>query len=133
MLKSLQSGQYRLIVLNYANLDMVGHTGKLEAAIQAAEVVDECLGRVVAAGREVGARILVTADHGNAEEMIDRTNGGPHTAHTSANPVPLVLIDPERPRVSLKEGLLADVAPTILGLLGVPVPEEMTGRCLFQS
>ncbi|MBI5585641.1 MAG: 2,3-bisphosphoglycerate-independent phosphoglycerate mutase [Deltaproteobacteria bacterium] len=133
MLKHLQSGQYCLIVLNYANLDMVGHTGKLEAAVQAAEVVDECLGRVLAAGLEAGARFLVTADHGNAEEMIDRANGGPHTAHTSTNPVPLILIDHERSGLHLREGILADVAPTILEMLGVPIPEEMTGHCLFEK
>ena len=133
MLRRVQSGLYQLIVMNYANLDMVGHTGKLEAAVQAGEVVDECLGRVVEAGRQAGARLLVTADHGNAEEMVDRTLGGPHTAHTSANPVPLILIDPERLKVKLNEGILADVAPTILALLGVPLPEEMTGRCLFET
>jgi 2,3-bisphosphoglycerate-independent phosphoglycerate mutase len=131
MLKRLRAGPYSLIVLNYANLDMVGHTGKLEAAVQAAEVVDDCLGRVLAAGREAGARFLVTADHGNAEEMIDRAHGGPHTAHTATNPVPLILVDPERKGVRLREGILADVAPTILEMLEVPLPEEMTGRCLF--
>jgi 2,3-bisphosphoglycerate-independent phosphoglycerate mutase len=88
---------------------------------------------VVQTGLEAGARFLVTADHGNAEEMIDRTHGGPHTAHTSTNPVPLILVDTERRGVRLREGILADVAPTILALLEVPVPEEMTGRCLFEK
>jgi 2,3-bisphosphoglycerate-independent phosphoglycerate mutase len=133
MLKRLATNQYKLIVLNYANLDMVGHTGKLAAAVEAAEVVDECLGRVVRAGLKEGARFLVTADHGNAEEMIDRAHGGPHTAHTSTNPVPLILVDPERSDVRLREGVLADVAPAIQALLEVPLPEEMTGRCLIEN
>jgi 2,3-bisphosphoglycerate-independent phosphoglycerate mutase len=132
MLRRLQSGKYLFTVLNFANLDMVGHTGVLAAAIQAGEVVDECLGRVVEDALEAGGRLIVTADHGNAEEMIDREHGGPHTAHTASNPVPLILVDPERSRLTLREGILADVAPTILELLGVPLPQEMTGRCLFK-
>jgi 2,3-bisphosphoglycerate-independent phosphoglycerate mutase len=120
------------MVLNYANLDMVGHTGNLDAAIRACEVVDSCLSQVISAVFDQGGTVLLTADHGNAEEMIDLKHGGPHTAHTSANPVPVLLIDPERPKVRLKDGILADVAPTLLTLLNIPIPEEMTGACLME-
>ena len=121
------------MVLNYANLDMVGHTGKLEAAVKACEVVDSCLGQVVSAAVDQGGIVLITGDHGNAEEMIDRRHGGPHTAHTSTNPVPVLLVDPERPKARLKDGILADVAPTVLTLLNIPIPEEMTGTCLIDE
>jgi 2,3-bisphosphoglycerate-independent phosphoglycerate mutase len=131
IIKRIRSRLYGFMVLNYANLDMVGHTGKLEAAIQACEVVDTCLGQVISAVADQGGMVLLTGDHGNAEEMIDLKNGGPHTAHTSANPVPVLLIDPERPQVRLKDGILADVAPTILTILNIPIPEEMTGSCLI--
>ncbi|MEW6187224.1 MAG: 2,3-bisphosphoglycerate-independent phosphoglycerate mutase [Thermodesulfobacteriota bacterium] len=127
----IRSRKYGLIVLNFANLDMVGHTGKLPAAIEACEVVDACLGDVLSTVSEEKGTALVTADHGNAEEMIDRIHGGPHTAHTSANPVPVVLVDGGRPGVRLNNGILADVAPTILTLMDLPIPEEMTGRCLM--
>jgi len=132
VISRIKSNRYGFMVLNYANLDMVGHTGKLEAAIKACEVVDTCLGQVISAVSDQGGMVLLTADHGNAEEMIDRKHGGPHTAHTSANPVPVLLIDPERPQVRLKDGILADVAPTILTLLNIPIPEEMTGTCLAE-
>jgi len=129
----IRSRNYGFIVLNYANLDMVGHTGILKAAIEACEVVDACLGKVIDAVTEQGGALLVTADHGNAEEMIDRLHGGPHTAHTSSNPVPVVLIDPRRPGAKLHDGILADVAPTILTIMNLPIPPEMTGRCLFEE
>jgi 2,3-bisphosphoglycerate-independent phosphoglycerate mutase len=132
IIKRIKSKLYGFMVLNYANLDMVGHTGKLEAAIKACEVVDTCLGQVISAVSDQGGMVLLTGDHGNAEEMIDLKNGGPHTAHTSANPVPVLLIDPERPKVRLKDGILADVAPTILTILNIPIPEEMTGTCLAE-
>jgi 2,3-bisphosphoglycerate-independent phosphoglycerate mutase len=128
----IRTGRYGFMVLNYANLDMVGHTGKLPAAIEACEVVDTCLKEVISAVSEQGGTLLITADHGNAEEMIDRIHGGPHTAHTSSNPVPIVLVDGERPGVDLRNGILADVAPTILTLMGIPIPQEMTGRCLLK-
>src|SRR4030042_4685313 len=132
VINRIRSDRYGFIVLNFANLDMVGHTGKLEAALRACEVVDSCLEQVISEGADHGGIFLITGDHGNAEEMIDRKNGEPHTAHTSANPVPVLLINPERPQVRLKNGILADVAPTILALLNIPIPGEMTGTCLIE-
>jgi 2,3-bisphosphoglycerate-independent phosphoglycerate mutase len=129
VVRRIESGAYQLIILNYANPDMVGHTGVLKAAIAAVETVDSCLGRVVDAMLKVNGRLLITADHGNCEQMSDG-QGGVHTAHTS-NPVPLVFVDPERKQVQLREGILADLAPTILQLLEIPVPEAMTGRSLL--
>jgi 2,3-bisphosphoglycerate-independent phosphoglycerate mutase len=131
IIKRIRSKRYGFMVLNYANLDMVGHTGKLEAAIRACEVVDSCLGQVVSEVSSQEGIVLLTADHGNAEEMIDLKHGGPHTAHTSSNPVPVLLIDSKRPKVQLHDGILADVAPTILTLLDIPIPVEMTGSCLM--
>ncbi len=120
-----------LIVLNFANLDMVGHTGVMEAAVKAVEAVDACLGKVVQGVREAGGCLLVIADHGNAEQMIDYDTGKPHTAHTS-NPVPAVLIcDELKDQVKLRSGILADVAPTILELLGIEKPETMLGESLI--
>jgi 2,3-bisphosphoglycerate-independent phosphoglycerate mutase len=121
------SGDYDLIVLNYANPDMVGHTGVLPAAVEAMQTVDAAVGRVVEALRDAGGIALITADHGNCEEMSSG-NGQPHTAHTS-NPVRLVFCEPGGTR-PIQSGILADLAPTILTLLGLEVPEEMTGRNL---
>jgi 2,3-bisphosphoglycerate-independent phosphoglycerate mutase len=132
VINRIKTNRYGFIVLNYANLDMVGHTGKLEAAIRACEVVDSCLTQVISTVSDQGGIVLLTADHGNAEEMIDLKHGGPHTAHTSSNPVPVLLLDPERTKVRLKDGILADVAPTILTLLNIPIPEDMTGACLLE-
>jgi 2,3-bisphosphoglycerate-independent phosphoglycerate mutase len=126
---AIGSGKYDLIVLNYANPDMVGHTGKLEAAIKAVETVDEGLGRIVEAIRKAGGALLFTADHGNCELMRDPETGGPHTAHTT-NPVPVVLVDGGD--VSLVEGRLADLAPTLLELMDLPQPAEMTGTSLIR-
>jgi 2,3-bisphosphoglycerate-independent phosphoglycerate mutase len=124
---AIDSGKYDLIVLNFANPDMVGHTGSLPAAIKAVETVDAGLGRIVdAIGRQHGA-LLVTADHGNCELMKDPVTGGPHTAHTT-NPVPVLLVGTDAK--SLHDGRLADIAPTLLHLLGLPQPAEMTGRTL---
>jgi 2,3-bisphosphoglycerate-independent phosphoglycerate mutase len=123
--------QYDFVVLNYANADMVGHTGKLEATIQALEVVDRCIGRIVERVCELGGCVLITADHGNAERMID-DDGGPFTAHT-LNPVHLILVDDTRRGVRLRDGIFADVAPTILGMFGLPVAPEMTGRSLIEA
>ncbi|WP_333828162.1 2,3-bisphosphoglycerate-independent phosphoglycerate mutase [Pararhodobacter sp.] len=121
---------YDLIVVNYANPDMVGHTGDLAAAIAAVESVDAGLGRVMAALKAAGGAMLLTADHGNCEQMTDPVTGGPHTAHTT-NPVPVALIGgPEGAR--LTDGRLADVAPTLLALLGLEQPPEMTGRNLIE-
>ena len=124
---------YDLIVVNYANPDMVGHTGSLEAAIKACEAVDQALGRALEALREKGGAMLVTADHGNCETMIDPVTGGPHTAHTT-NRVPLVLVQegPEALDCVLADGRLGDVAPTVLHLMGLDQPAEMTGRSLLR-
>jgi 2,3-bisphosphoglycerate-independent phosphoglycerate mutase len=120
---------YDLIVVNYANPDMVGHTGDLAAAIKACEAVDQGLGRALEALEQAGGAMIVTADHGNCELMVDPATGGPHTAHTT-NPVPVILVGgPEGAR--LRDGRLADLAPTLLGLMGIEPPPEMTGRSLL--
>lgn len=131
VVKRIVAGGYDLIVLNFANPDMVGHTGVMPAAITAMEIVDSCLGRVVDAVLQAGGRLLVTADHGNCEKMLD-ASGQPHTAHTD-DLVPLLLIDPDRRNVKLRSGILADLAPTILDLMGLDQPEEMTGKSLIRS
>jgi 2,3-bisphosphoglycerate-independent phosphoglycerate mutase len=129
LLDQLASGRHRIVIGNFANPDMVGHTGVLPAAIRAVEVVDECLGRVVEDVRGRGGAVVITADHGNCEQMRDAATGQPHTAHT-LNPVPFFLIQ-EGARGPLREGAaLEDVAPTLLGLLGLAKPPEMTGRDL---
>jgi 2,3-bisphosphoglycerate-independent phosphoglycerate mutase len=120
---------FDLIVVNFANPDMVGHTGDLAAAIRACEAVDRGLGRIVAALEAAGGAMLLTADHGNCETMVDPVTGGPHTAHTT-NPVPVAVIGGP-PGARLHDGRLADVAPTLLDLLGLPLPPEMTGRSLI--
>ncbi len=127
----IESGTYDLIILNFANPDMVGHTGILSAAIEAMETVDTCLGRVVDAVLAAGGSLLITADHGNCEQMVDST-GKPFTAHTS-NPVPLILVDPDHRQATLRQGILADIAPTLLGLMGLETPPEMTGKSLLAS
>ncbi len=134
VLERIAADRYDLIVMNYANGDMVGHTGVLAAAIEAMETLDRCLARVVPAILEAGGRALVTADHGNAEQMIDPETGGPYTAHTVSNPVPLILVDPERTGARLREGgALCDVSPTVLELMGLPQPAAMTGRSLIEG
>jgi 2,3-bisphosphoglycerate-independent phosphoglycerate mutase len=127
--EAICSGKYDLIVLNYANADMVGHTGSLPAAIKAVQAVDAGLGRLAEAVQAVGGAMLVTADHGNAEMMRDPETGGPHTAHTT-NPVPLFLVGGGK--AALADGRLADVAPTLLALMGLPQPAEMTGASLLR-
>jgi 2,3-bisphosphoglycerate-independent phosphoglycerate mutase len=126
---AIEVGAFDLVVLNFANADMVGHTGDLAAAIKAVEAVDAGLARIVDAIRAAGGALLVTADHGNAEQMRDAATGAPHTAHTT-NPVPVVLVGGP-PGVALRNGRLADVAPTLLALLGLPQPPQMTGRSLL--
>jgi 2,3-bisphosphoglycerate-independent phosphoglycerate mutase len=117
-------------IINFANADMVGHTGSIEAAVKAVETVDACLGRVVEAVHASGGACIVTADHGNADEMLEE-DGSPDTAH-SLNPVPLVVTSPHPPADGVDgEGILADVAPTVLALLGIEQPEAMTGRSLL--
>jgi 2,3-bisphosphoglycerate-independent phosphoglycerate mutase len=127
---AIDSKKYDLIVLNYANPDMVGHTGSLPAAIKAVETVDAGLGRIAAAVEKQGGALLVTADHGNCELMRDPATGGPHTAHTT-NPVPVLLMGGDV--TSLREGRLADIAPTLLELMGLPQPHEMTGHSLIRA
>ncbi|WP_300056922.1 2,3-bisphosphoglycerate-independent phosphoglycerate mutase [uncultured Roseobacter sp.] len=122
-------GGYDLIVVNYANPDMVGHTGDLDAAIRACEAVDRGLGRALEALEAAGGAMIVTADHGNCDVMIDPETGGPHTAHT-LNPVPVAVIGAAA-GAQLSDGRLADLAPTVLSLMGLAVPPEMTGRCLL--
>ena len=125
---AIDSGKYDLIVLNYANPDMVGHTGILAAAIRAVEAVDAGLGRIAEAIGKQGGALLITADHGNCELMRDPVTGGPHTAHTT-DPVPVLLMGGNAP--ALHDGRLADVAPTLLALMGLPQPPEMTGASLI--
>jgi 2,3-bisphosphoglycerate-independent phosphoglycerate mutase len=131
LVEAIDGGKYDVIVLNYANTDMVGHTGDLEAAIKAVETVDTCLGRLSAAVERAGGTILITADHGNVELMRDADTGHPFTAHTT-NPVPLVLVDPPPGITGLADGRLADIAPTLLAILGLPQPAAMTGRNLLR-
>jgi 2,3-bisphosphoglycerate-independent phosphoglycerate mutase len=127
--RGIEGRQHDFILCNYANGDMVGHTGVLSAAIQAVETVDNCLARVMQSAERAGAVTLITADHGNCEMMIDPETGGPHTAHTS-NPVPFILIGDSATRELRSGGALCDVGPTVLNLLGVDVPSEITGRDL---
>jgi 2,3-bisphosphoglycerate-independent phosphoglycerate mutase len=129
--RRIESGRYSLIVLNFANPDMVGHTGILPAAIQAAEVIDECLNKVVSAVRRIGGAVVLTADHGNLEQMVDYATGQPHTAHT-LNPVPCIIVD-DKQHAMRASGILADIAPTILHLMGIPQPPEMTGESLIKE
>lgn len=128
---AITSGKYDMIVLNFANADMVGHTGSIPAAIKAVETVDTGLGKIANAIEKMGGALLVTADHGNAEMMVDPETGGPHTAHT-LNPVPLILVGAGN-RMVVKKGRLADIAPTVLELMGLPKPAEMTGKSLLQG
>ncbi len=116
-------------MVNYANTDMVGHTGDMAAAVKAVEAVDACMGRLAAAVARAGGALLITADHGNAEQMLDRETGEPHTAHTT-NPVPFILLGAGE--MTLANGRLADVAPTVLALMRLPQPAEMTGSSLIR-
>jgi 2,3-bisphosphoglycerate-independent phosphoglycerate mutase len=126
--RAIENGEFDVIILNYANADMVGHTGILDAAIKAIETLDTCTARVVDAIRSRGGTVIMTADHGNAEQMIDPETGQAFTAHTT-NPVPLILIDDHRGRLR-SGGSLQDIAPTIIGLLGLDKPAQMTGQDL---
>ena len=128
MVEAVKSGKYDALILNYANCDMVGHTGVFQAAVKAVEAVDACIGRVEAAVKEMGGCILLTADHGNADRMVD-DDGTPFTAHTT-NPVPFCVIN--HPCQLREGGRLADIAPTMLKVLGLPQPEEMTGESIIQ-
>ena len=131
VVERIKSGKYDVIILNYANCDMVGHTGVFEAAVKAVETVDTCLGRMLAAIEEMGGRAFVTADHGNADRMTDE-EGKPFTAHTT-NPVPFIAVGfPEGTKLMPEGGRLADIAPTMLAALGLPQPAEMTGRSMLE-
>ncbi|MEO8910474.1 MAG: 2,3-bisphosphoglycerate-independent phosphoglycerate mutase [Gemmatimonadaceae bacterium] len=127
--QGISSGEHDFILCNYANADMVGHSGSIPATIKAVETVDQSLARVLKSAEATGVRLIVTADHGNAEMMIDPETGGPHTAHTT-NPVPLVIVDWERERRLRTGGALCDVAPTILSMLGIEQPPQMSGVTL---
>jgi 2,3-bisphosphoglycerate-independent phosphoglycerate mutase len=126
---AISAREHDFVLCNYANADMVGHTGSIPAILKAVETVDQCLARVVAAAEAAGARLLITADHGNCEMMIDPETGGPHTAHTT-NPVPFLVVDGEAKHGLRDGGALCDVGPTILRLFGIEQPAEMTGRDL---
>lgn len=128
VVKQVASGRFDVVIMNYANADMVGHTGNLDATIKAVEVIDECLGRVVEATRAKHGTAIITADHGNAEQMIDPVTGKIFTAHT-INPVPVILIDEYGGKLR-EGGSLRDIAPTMLGILGLTKPAQMTGRDL---
>jgi 2,3-bisphosphoglycerate-independent phosphoglycerate mutase len=130
LVKKFGAEDIGLVIANFANADMVGHTGNFEAAVKACEVIDECLGKVVDAALAKKGRVVITADHGNIEQLIDYDTGMPHTAHTT-NPVPLILVDDERKTAQLKSGSASDVAPTMLKLLEIPQPKEMTGHSLI--
>ena len=131
VVEAINSEKYDCIILNYANPDMVGHTGSIDATVKALEAIDECVQRVVEAITEKNGVLLITADHGNSEQMIDYETGEPHTAHTT-NPVPLAIVG--MPSIKkLKEGRLADLAPTMLDIMGLEKPEEMTGESLLEN
>jgi 2,3-bisphosphoglycerate-independent phosphoglycerate mutase len=130
VVKAVEGGTFAFLIINFANADMVGHSGKLDAAIRAVEAVDASLARIEAAVRRAGGAMIITADHGNAEVMIDPVTGGPHTYHTT-NPVPFVFVSSDAQAVRLREGgSLRDIAPTLLGVAGIPPAAEMTGRDL---
>ena len=130
VVKATEEGTFDVMIVNFANADMVGHSGKIEPTVKAVEVVDACLGRIESAVRAKGGAMLITADHGNAEMMVDPATGGPHTAHTT-NPVPFIVVQENAKQFTLKPGgSLRDISPTLLGMLGVDEPNEMTGTDL---
>jgi len=129
VVKVIAKGEFDAVVMNFANADMVGHSGKLEAAVKAVEAVDGCLGRIHQALKSRGGAWVITADHGNAETMIDPATGGPHTYHTT-NPVPFIYVSDGAAVQLRKDGSLRDIAPTLLAILGYPQPKEMTGHDL---
>jgi 2,3-bisphosphoglycerate-independent phosphoglycerate mutase len=129
--RAIARREHDFFLVNFANADMVGHTGVIPAVIKAVETVDACLGQMLRAAAATGTRVLVTADHGNAEMMIDPETGGPHTAHTT-NPVPFLTVG-DGIHALRSGGALCDVAPTLLSLLGLEQPAEMTGRSLLTA
>jgi 2,3-bisphosphoglycerate-independent phosphoglycerate mutase len=133
VVKAVEQGSFDVLIINFANADMVGHSGKLEPTIKAVETVDSCLALIEAAVRRKGGAMLITADHGNAELMVDPETGGPHTAHTT-NPVPFLIVSDDSKQFRLRpDGSLRDISPTVLGMLGIPQPKEMTGGDLRVS
>ena len=133
VLKAIGEKKYDMIILNYANCDMVGHTGIVPAAVEAVKTVDECVGKVVNALVAQGGNAIITADHGNADQMLDYENGGAFTAHTT-NPVPVIVVNPEHPKYNLRaDGKLCDLCPTMLDLMNLPKPEEMSGESLIEK
>jgi 2,3-bisphosphoglycerate-independent phosphoglycerate mutase len=130
VLGAIRDNKYELMIVNFANGDMVGHTGSLSAAIAAVEMVDKCVGRIVEAVLGQGGSLIVTADHGNCEQMVDPETGGPHTAHTTYD-VPLIVVEPGLSAKLREGGRLADIAPTALKLMGLDKPTDMTGESLF--
>jgi 2,3-bisphosphoglycerate-independent phosphoglycerate mutase len=133
VLRRINSGVYDLVVVNFANGDMVGHTGVLAAAVKAVEVVDECVGEILDAVKKQDGVALVLADHGNCEQMIDPATGGPHTAHTTYDVEIIVVDDRQKGRKLRPDGRLADVAPTALALMGLAKPAEMSGVSLLDA
>jgi 2,3-bisphosphoglycerate-independent phosphoglycerate mutase len=130
VIKATEEGTFDVMIVNFANADMVGHSGKLEPTVKAVETVDACLGRIELSVRAKGGAMLITADHGNAEQMVDPVTGGPHTAHTT-NPVPFIVVSENAKKFTLKPGgSLRDISPTILGMLETSEPKEMTGKDL---
>ena len=130
-LEYIEADKTDVIILNFANCDMVGHTGIMDAAKVAVRTVDECVGKLVDAITAKGGKVVITADHGNADQLIDPVTGGPFTAHTT-NPVPVIVIDPTHPKYELREGgRLCDLCPTMLTLMGLEQPKEMTGVSLI--
>jgi 2,3-bisphosphoglycerate-independent phosphoglycerate mutase len=133
VIKAAKDSAFDVVIVNFANADMVGHSGKIPPTVQAVETVDYCLGEIYKAVRARGGAMLITADHGNAEQMIDPATGGPHTAHTT-NPVPFIVVSEDAKRLTLRsEGSLQDISPTVLGMLGFDQPKEMTGKDLRKS
>ena len=131
VMKAIEEEKYDLIILNFANCDMVGHTGIVEATVKAVDTVDKCIGKIAKLISEKGGSLLITADHGNADKMKE-ADGSPFTAHTT-NPVPLILVDDAKTSMKLEDGCLADIAPTILNLMGLEQPSEMTGKSLIKK
>ena len=131
LIKAIESEQYDLIVCNFANPDMLGHTGEFDAVVKALECVDENLGKIINSLEKINGEMVIIADHGNAEKMYNEDTGQAHTAHTCA-PVPFIYMG-NKSKVTNKNGALTDVAPTILYLLGVEIPSEMTGKTLLEK
>lgn len=131
VVKAVEDGTFDVLVVNFANADMVGHSGRIEPTVKAVETVDACLGEIYNAVKRVGGSMLITADHGNAEQMVDPETGGPHTAHTT-NPVPFIYVADNASQFTMRnDGALQDISPTVLGILGLGQPKEMTGHNLL--